>query len=276
MTEQVRIVPCFGGRVVVRASGTGAAGLEAPAALVMAEALLRRVHARLTCFDPESELSRLNADSRPVVLASPLVVRLAAAVEPAGRLSGGLVDATLRSPGLARDAWRSVVVDRTRGAVLRPPGVELDSGGLAKGMAADLVAHRLAGHASFSVECLGDLRVGGSSGRPRPVRVADPFLGAEPIAVLELRSGAAATSGTTRRTGHLIDPRTREPADTGIVQATALAPTGLEAEIHAKAALLAGPRRGAGRLPHGGILVLRSGTVVRVPAPSPQTTRLAA
>lgn len=264
MTESARLVPCFDGRVAVRASGIGADGLGAPAALVMADALLRRIHAQLTCFEPVSELSLLNDDPRPVVASVPLVLRLAASVEPAGRLSGGLVDATIGSRSAARGAWRAVVADRARGSVLRPPGVWIDSGGLAKGLAADLVADWLAGHASFAVECLGDLRVGGSAGRPRPVRVADPFGTADPVYVLRLSAGAAATSGTTLRAGRLIDPRTQEPADTGIVQATALAPTGLEAEVRAKAALLAGPRRASAHLPHGGVLVLASGVVVTI------------
>jgi thiamine biosynthesis lipoprotein len=144
--------------------------------------------------------------------------------------------------------------------------VRLDSGGLAKGLAADLVAERLAGHASWAVECLGDVRVGGAEGRPRPVQVADPFGGGAPVATLRVVAGAVATSGTTCRTGHLIDPRTGEPADTGIVQATALAPTGLEAEVRAKTALLAGLGDASRHLPHGGVLVLGSGAVVEVEA----------
>jgi FAD:protein FMN transferase len=98
------------------------------------------------------------------------------------------------------------------------------------------------------------------------VRVADPFGGDAPVATLPVVEGAIVTSGTTRRTGHLIDPRTGEPADTGIVQATALAPTGLEAEVRAKAALLAGPRDAARHLPHGGVIVLASGAVAEVAA----------
>ena len=65
------------------------------------------------------------------------------------------------------------------------------------------------------------------------------------LAELTLTDGAAATSGVTRRGWHLIDPSTGRPARTGIVQATALAPTALEAEVRAKAALLAGPGGGA-------------------------------
>jgi FAD:protein FMN transferase len=258
VNEHVREVPCFGDRVTVRASGTGATGFAAPAALVLAEALLLRVHARLSCFDAGSELSRLNDDERDEVRAGPLVLRFAAAVAPAGWLSGGLVDATVGSPGGA-GRWPLVGLDLPRRSVSRPPGVRMDSGGLAKGLAADLVAERLAGHASYAVECLGDLRVGGTEAQPRRVRVADPFGGEAPVAVLRVARGAVATSGTTRRTGHLIDPRTGEPADTGIVQATALAPAGLEAEVRAKAALLAGPAGAAPHLPHGGVIVMRSG-----------------
>lgn len=277
MIEHVRTIDCFGGRVTVRASGAGAAGVASRPALLFAEALLLRVHTKLTPFEPESELSRLNEDHRHVVPAGPLVVRLAAAVERAGRLSGGLVDATVGSPGWSLGAWRSVLVDFLGIAVVRPPGVHLDPCGLAKGMAADLVAGHLAGHSSFAVACMGDLRVGGVANRPRPVTVADPFGGERPVGVLQIRSGAAATSGTTRRAGHLIDPRTGEPADTGIVQATALAPTGLEAEIRAKAALLVGPDHAARHLPHGGVLVLRSGAVVNLEADGrPATERVAA
>ena len=49
---------------------------------------------RLSRFDPDSELSRLNADPRERVPAGALLRRLAASVAVAGRRSGGLVDAT--------------------------------------------------------------------------------------------------------------------------------------------------------------------------------------
>jgi thiamine biosynthesis lipoprotein len=55
------------------------------------------------------------------------------------------------------------------------------------------------------------------------------------------------------------DPRTGRPAFTGIVQATALAPTGLEAEVRANAARLAGPANCARYLPHGGAVLRDDG-----------------
>ena len=84
----------------------------------------------------------------------------------------------------------------------------------------------------------------------------------EVLTELTLTDGAAATSGVTRRGRHLIDPGTGRPARTGIVQATAMAPTALEAEVRAKSALLAGPAAARRPSPHGGLLVLADGEVV--------------
>ena len=70
-------------------------------------------------------------------------------------------------------------------------------------------------------------------------------------------AGAAATGGFAH---HLLDPSTGAPAHTGVVQATALAPSALEAEVRAKAALLAGPETGSRWLRHGGALVLDDGS----------------
>jgi thiamine biosynthesis lipoprotein len=56
------------------------------------------------------------------------------------------------------------------------------------------------------------------------------------------------------------------------VQATALAPTGVEAEMRAKAALLSGPDAATEWLAHGGVIVFDDGSVEVVPpAPAPST-----
>jgi thiamine biosynthesis lipoprotein len=109
----------------------------------------------------------------------------------------------------------------------------------------------------------------------RTVHVLHPFDRAT-AAVLDVRDGAVATSGLSTRlwwwrggapAHHLIDPATGEPAWTGIVSATALAPTAAAAEALAKAALLAGPVAGRALLrAHGGVLVADDGTVALVGA----------
>ncbi|UTI62390.1 FAD:protein FMN transferase [Paraconexibacter antarcticus] len=307
--EHARTFRCFGGAVTVLVGGAAPDGTTAEAAAAAAEALLLEVNDRLTRFDPASELSRLNADPRPAVPASATVRRLAAAVRTAGVLTGGLVDATLLTEleqagyersregaaglaaapdaftGPARPAraarWRDVRADDVAGTVVRPPGVRLDAGGLGKGLAADLAGELLAAHPLYCVACEGDLRIGGTAGVPRPVTVTHP-VGREVLAALDVVDGGVATSGVHVRswTGadgrpahHLIDPRTGRPAHTGLVQVTALAPTGLEAEIRAKAALLAGPDDAGPHLPHGGVLLHADGRVERLAPPEPPPPR---
>jgi thiamine biosynthesis lipoprotein len=133
---------------------------------------------------------------------------------------------------------------------------------------ADLLADDLRDHASFAVDCAGDLRIGGSAGLPRAVQVADP-IGGEILHTFELAEGGIATSGISRRSWlgadgrpahHVLDPATGRAAFTGILQATAIAPTALEAELRAKAALLSGPDAAESWLVHGGALVFDDGS----------------
>ena len=250
--------------------------------------------ARLTRFDPDSELSRLNAAPGVTHSASPLLRTAVAAALWAAEDSGGLVDPTLL-PELARagyegsrtgvppaaladvladapapapagpeptERWRAVHV--TPDAVTRPPGIKLDTSGTTKGLLADAVGYRLSRFSSFFVDCGGDIRLGGRSGEPRTVYVEDPLTG-QAATQVRVGDGGVATSALGRRVWrrsdgtpahHLIDPATGEPAWTGLISVTATAPTALEAETTAKSALLAGPDSARERLRrHGGILV---------------------
>ncbi len=188
-----------------------------------------------------------------------------------------LAAAPPRRPATPRpDArWREISVDERAGTVTRPPGLRIDFGGVAKGACGDLLATVLAGHDSFAVDAAGDVRFGGRHTLPRQIAIAAPAAGAV-LHTFELQHGAAATSGIGRRAWsdaeghpghHLLDPATGRPAFTGLVQVTALATTGLEAELRAKAALLSGPARAAEWLPDGGATIDDDG-VVTVFAPS--------
>ena len=86
-----------------------------------------------------------------------------------------------------------------------------------------------------------------------------------------ITTGAVATSGLRTRVWpsrdgfahHLIDPARGAPAWTGVIQASALAPTALEAETLAKTALLRGPHVGLETLArHGGALILDDGQLL--------------
>ncbi|HUB74041.1 MAG TPA: FAD:protein FMN transferase [Solirubrobacteraceae bacterium] len=315
--EAVERFECFGSRCGVLVAGARADGRSARAAAELARLALLGWHERFSRFLPESELSRLNADPAETIAVSPLMARLAAATRAAGERTRGLVDATLlgaieragydsrmegrvEPPPLAlllelaparavaspspAASWRAIEVDVAAGVLTRPPGVGLDGGGLAKGMFADALGRRLAGHASFAVDCGGDLLLGGGAGARRQVRVQSPFDG-RTLHTFELACGGVATSGISKRCWldaegrpchHLLDPASGRAAFTGVVQVTALAATALEAEVRAKAAVLSGPRGARRWLARGGLAVFDDGSHELVaPPPAVSVARLA-
>lgn len=179
--------------------------------------------------------------------------------------------------------WREVHSDDGAGLVRRPPGVRIDTGGTGKGLAADALAVRFAGRTRFAIDCAGDLRVGGAEAARRPydIQALHPLTG-EAMRTIRLGTGAVATSGIDSRlwrtadgfAHHVIDPSTGEPAWTGLISVTALAPTALEAETLTKTALLSGPEGARAVLAeHGGLLVRDDGDVEpvgTVPGPPPR------
>jgi FAD:protein FMN transferase len=196
---------------------------------------------------------------------------------PGAPLGAALEEAPQRRPAKANPAraWRGFEVDDAAGTISRPPGLRFDTGGTGKGLAADLIANRLRGYSRFIVDCGGDIRIGGADAlvTPYEVFVEHPLTG-ERAFVLKLGPGAVATSGLNVRiwrdesghyAHHLLDPASGDPAWTGLIGATALGDTAVEAETLAKAALLSGPEGGravlAGR---GGLLVHDSGQVETV------------
>jgi thiamine biosynthesis lipoprotein len=253
---------------------------------------------RLSRFEPDSELSELNRDPRSAVPASPLLRAAVGAGVWAAERTGGLVDPTLiddlersgydeslegteptsLSEALTKTTHRRPARPSTvaswRGfrvagdAVRRPPGVRFDTGGTGKGLAADAVAQRLAaaGVARFAVDCGGDIAVRGRHG----IEVEHPLTG-ESVQTLHVESGGVATSGIGRRiwrrrdgsyAHHLLDPSTGEPAWTGLISATAIGDSALEAETLAKQALLSGPKAAREVLAaRGGVLVHDDGDV---------------
>jgi thiamine biosynthesis lipoprotein len=307
----------FGTRVRVLV-GCRPSPLAARLGALRVRARLQAIHRALTRFDEDSELSRLNARAGEEVPVSATLLRAVEAAIWAARLSDGLVDPTLiadleragyrdsrtgiapaplaeaiaaappRRAATARRAteWRHIKVDSDKGTVRLPRGVRIDLGGSAKGLAVDLAADLLVDQSSFAVDAGGDIRIGGTAAAPRAVHISHP-LRDELAQTFTVTAGAVATSGLRSRVWrcgrgfahHLIDPARGTPAWTGVIQATALAPTALEAEARAKTALLRGPRAGRESLAsHGGALILDSGELVLVGelAATPAATQVAA
>lgn len=302
--EARRTVACFGGRCTILIADAARPDAAAAAA-ALTERTLREWHGRFSRFEADSELSVLNRDRRFKVPVSPMLRRLIHSSVQAARDTGGLVDATLgleieragyaapmagdgiplstalslappRAPASpsSADRWCLISVDRRQGTVTRPPGTTIDLGGIAKGTLADELAALLAGFDAFAIDCAGDIRLGGCALTDREVHVASPFDGST-LHTFELQGGGVATSGIGRRSWltddgrpahHLLDPSTGRSAFTGVVQATALAPTAAAAEALAKAAVLSGRDRAREWLTHGGAVVYDDGSLEVVPA----------
>lgn len=264
--------------------------------LLRTEALFRAAEARFSRFRPDSELSRLNRSEGPFVASPPLFAALCRAFvahEQTGGLFDPAVGAALRAHGYDRsfspgaldrqkapEAFRSgrfseLRLDPRTRAVLRPPGLLLDLGGLMKGHIADRAALHLP--ADAALDAGGDLvlRGAGPEGRGWEVEVEDPRDPAAILVTLRVRHRAVATSAPNRRRWraggdwqhHLIDPRTQRPSRSDLAQVTVLADTAERAEVLAKVVFLLGSRAGKellSRLPDVAAVCVRTSGDVEI------------
>ncbi|MCL8025024.1 FAD:protein FMN transferase [Nocardioides bruguierae] len=227
-------------------------------------------------FDPDSDLSRVNAAAGHWVEVDPLLVSAVRVALDAAAATDGLVhpllgrpmielgyDADLTqvrrrgeltplphtpAPAPAVDAWEDVALREE--AVRIPAGTALDLGATAKAWCTDLAlaAFRAAGLHRALVSSGGDLRTHGPGAWT--VRVAErPGDGPEAGRTqLVDATGALATSsvlerrwrtaGTERH--HLLDPRTGQPLTGPWRTATVAAPTTVLANVAATQALVLG------------------------------------
>lgn len=279
-----------------------------PEARRIADAELAAVTAAASRFEPESELSRLNARDRPAggvelspLLADYVAVALAAAADTDGDVDptlGGDLDrlgydrdfAALPADGVTltiarprRPGWERVVLD---GRTLSLPGdLRLDLGATAKAHAADRIARRIAAETGTDtlVSLGGDIATAGATGRLWEVLVQD--LPADPAQQIALPNGAGiATSSTQKRRWrsggqprhHILDPRFGLPADDVWRTVTVAATTCVRANALSTASIVRG-LKAPGRLRDLGAdarLVARDGSIVttgRWPADLPPT-----
>lgn len=259
-------------RHAFRAMGTDVEVLlEAPStpesllALASVEQEFHRLEAILTRFDPDSALSRLNADGTiqpPAELREVVELALGARARTGGRFDPTVHDALVAAgydrsfeligSGPAPKRCSTPAGGRVHvgpALIALEPGVRLDLGGIGKGYGVDRTASLLAAHGPCLVNAGGDLAIRGVSAQGSwriGVETSEGEL------TLGLASGALATSGSDRRRWntangmghHLIDPRTGRPSDSDLLRVTAVATTAMEAEVLAKALFLAGEREG--------------------------------
>ncbi len=236
-----------------------------------AVAELRRLEGLWSLEDPDSELSRLNAQGGSDALSPDTAALLERAVALC-RETGGRFDPTVcplttlwgfrsdhpRVPAQAEiDALLPLVdgagLALTSGALTLEPGQALDLGGIAKGYAAERVMEifRAHGVTSGMVSLGGNVQVLGTrpDGTPWRVGLRDPA-GAETatLGVLPVEDRAVVTSGGYERYFeadgtryvHILDPRTGWPAQSDLLSATVVAEDGTLADAFSTALYVMG------------------------------------
>jgi len=215
--EQIMGMP-----ISLRVRGAGAAGPAARAAAAAVFAELHAVDARFSTYRPDSEVSRIQFGSLALGAASADVREVAALCDEAHRRTGGSFDAWLRDSG-----------GRPR----------FDPTGLVKGWVVERSARHLAAlpGLDYCLNAAGDVVVGCGGGASPAWRVGieAPAREDEIAAVVELRDGAVATSGTRARGDHIVDPATGTPP-TALRSVTVAGPSLTWADVYATAAFVKG------------------------------------
>jgi thiamine biosynthesis lipoprotein len=254
--------------------GLSVAGPDRAAALEASETAVReiaRVEALLTTWRPGGPLDSVNSapPGRAFVLDAELSrvletvfgwsERTDGAFDPtvlplvrawALRGPGRIPDAAALSRALAATGRGRFRFDGATGRMLRlSADAGIDEGAWGKGYALDraVSALRRCGVAEAMIDLGGQVAAVGRA----TVAVADPRDRRRPAISLSVEDESVSTSGNSergrtvagRRIGHLLDPRTGQPApDFG--SATAVAPSGLSADVLSTAFFVLGPEKG--------------------------------
>ena len=295
--ETELVTRSMGGRLTLRVASSVEDGHRAERDLRRLASRIEVWAARLTRFDPASDLCTLNAvpEASAVALRPTISAVLAHARSMTPRTEGA-VDVTLLEERMAAEAfeaarpscrtsWQLEQAGRL-GLLTRDGSARFDLDGVAKGWIADRAVRLLDDYPSALVDADGDLAMRAPRSAGWLVSVGHPLDDTAGVARLRTPLGwpcerlGVATSGTSVHrwygpsgpSHHLIDPLTRRPAVTDVVQATVVAESAGAAECLAKAAVIRGSRAGLGLLERAGawaaLLWLDDGRLVTAPGTS--------
>ena len=241
--------------------------------------LVERLEDQLSWFRDTSELTRINrtAAESPVVVERRLFQLLAEAISLSEQTHGAFditaaplwklwgfhrregkmpAEADIQQ-ALSRTGSRQIRLDAGAWTIqFADEGVEINLGAIGKGYAVDRCSEQLlaAGvddfliHGGQSSMLARGSRAGLSAGEPSwTIALRHPFKPDQRLAEIHLRDRALGTSGSGnqffhfggKRYGHVLDPRTGQPADS-LLSATVLAPTATQADALATAFFVMG------------------------------------
>lgn len=236
-------------------------------------ARVRELEGLFSVTNPESEISRLNREGCAALSEDSLEITdfalkmcadtggaLNIAMYPVARL-WGFTTGEYRVPGDAEIAallentdYRAIALED--GTARAPEGVMIDLGSVAKGYASDALAEILRENGvetalldlGGNIYCLGAK----ADGSPWRVGIRSP-IGEGYCGALEVVDSAVVTSGNYERYfemdgvryGHIFDPETGRPAESGMLSVTVTAESGALCDALSTALYVMGPERAA-------------------------------
>jgi FAD:protein FMN transferase len=210
-----RVEHVMGMPISLALRGRHAGDARGEAAWAAALAVLRTADRTFSTYRADSVVSRFNRGE--IVAAPPEFAEVVAIGAAAERASGGAF--ALR-----------------RGGALDPSGV-------VKGWAAERAAAALAAlpDTDFCLSAGGDItcRTADPTAAPWRIGIEDPADPARLVAVVPLRTGAVATSGSAHRGAHILDARTGR-APTGLASVTVVGDSLTAVDVDATAAFALG------------------------------------
>ena len=239
---------------------------------------MARLDDLLSAWKPDSDISRINLSAgEGAVPVDPRTWDAVSRIRSLSELTQGAFDMTI---GAVTRLWdfsspetappdsaaisralplvnpRQILLDSLNHTIgLRHRGARLDPGGAAKGYIVDRAVEVLREHGveAAVIDAGGDIGLLGwkTDGEPWKIGIRDPGDPNATIEIIEVDSGAVATSGNYERFfirdqiryHHILDPKTGRPVPR-VISVTVLAPTALEADILSTAVFVLGPREG--------------------------------
>lgn len=145
--------------------------------------------------------------------------------------------------------------DSTNVVKFKLSGMKIDLGGIAKGYALDCAVEKLknAGIKSCLINAGGQVYcLGKRFGKPWRIAIRNPREDNKPPEILEIEDRSVSTSGdyeqyfevNGKRYSHIFNPKSGYPADSGVISATIIAPSGLTADALSTAVFVLGKDKG--------------------------------
>ena len=237
-------------------------------------------------YIPTSELMQINNNPESMIQVSDATLRLVNEMKNgfevtqgifSGNILGELIDLGFANSRINPENvtnWQAraksvadlsdVEIDLQNKSVSVPSGVALDSGGIGKGLAADLMSDYAMqlGAMGIAVFAGGDVAVKGMAPDAAgwKVNISDPGDVDKFIDTISLSRGGLSTSSPMgwriKDAHHIIDPRTHKSSDSDVLQATIIAQNASQAEVLAKMCVILGSHEGISRIDSLGVAAL--------------------